>query len=135
MNDFPTLKRLFSSRITPGEARATDIAASVDELGNNLSSGTDIGRVQVRMLGDKRSTDFSLEVLAGDAKTSKATIDNADLEIVVSEETWTEIANGDLSPVDAYLTGRMEIAGDLSFGKRLYAKGMSGRRPIDDLPI
>ena len=33
-----------------------------------------------------------------------------------------EIAKGDLSPVDAYLAGRLEVHGDLDFGKRLFAR-------------
>ena len=45
-----------------------------------------------------------------------------------------EIANGDLSPVDAYLTGRMEVAGNLDFAKRQYAKAMSAAS-AEDLPF
>ena len=36
--------------------------------------------------------------------------------------------------IAAYLTGRMEITGDIEFGKRQYAK-LIGRATVDDLPV
>jgi putative sterol carrier protein len=65
---------------------------------------------------------------------AEGSADERNLEVVVSEETWVEMANGDLSPVDAYLAGRMEVTGDLEFAKRQYAKAMS-RGTAEDLPF
>jgi putative sterol carrier protein len=53
---------------------------------------------------------------------------------VLSHETWVELANGDLSPVDAYLAGRLELTGDVEFAKRQYAK-VKARGMIDELPV
>ena len=68
------------------------------------------------------------------ADMSKGPGENVVAKIIASQETLAEIANGDLSPADAYVTGRLEFRGDLSFAKKLYASAASGRASLDDIP-
>lgn len=134
MNHYPTIRRLFPRRVSTNSLRVSDLNSSIDKLGQNLRRANALGRLQLEVLGEGKSTHFSLDFLDGETRTGRGAVDNADLEIVVSEDTWAEIANGDLSPADAYVTGRMEISGDIGLAKRLYATAVSGRRSLEDLP-
>jgi putative sterol carrier protein len=134
MDEFPKLKRLFPRKVAAGEAAATDIAASMESGAKLLKRGKDIGRLEVRLIGSQGSHSYTFDILGGDCRVTRGSSEERDLEIVVSEETWVEIANGDLSPVDAYLAGRMEVTGDLEFAKRQYAKAIS-RETVEDLPF
>jgi putative sterol carrier protein len=134
MNEFPKLKRLFSRKVAPAKAGASDIAESMETGAKLLKRGKDVGRLEVRLIGARESRSYTFDVLAGDCRVTQGRSAERDLEVVVSEETWVEIANGDLSPIDAYLAGRMELTGDLEFAKRQYAKAMS-RGAVEDLPF
>lgn len=134
MSEYPKLKKLFPRRIDAGEVRVSDLGESVESGAKLLRRGKDVGQLELRLVGAKGSRSFTVDVLAGDSRVTQGAADQPDLQVVVSEETWVEIANGDLSPVDAYLTGRMEVAGDLDFAKRQYTKAMSPR-DTEDLPF
>lgn len=134
MNEFPNLKRLFPRKMQAAELRVSDLTESMESGAKLLKRGKDVGRLEVRLLGKSGSRSYTFDVLAGDCRVTQGTSDERDLEIVVSEETWVDLANGDLSPVEAYLTGRMEVTGDLEFAKRQYAKAMS-RRAAEELPF
>lgn len=134
MNEFPTVKRLFPRKMEAAEVRVSDIAESMESGAKLLKRGKDVGRLEVRLVGEGASRSYTFDVLGGDCRVTQGTSEDRDLEIVVSDETWVAIANGDLSPVDAYLTGRMEVTGDLEFAKRQYVKVMS-REAAEELPF
>ena len=48
--------------------------------------------------------------------------------MVLTDAAWAEIASGSLSPVDAYLTGRLEVAGDLGLRKAPVHQADEARR-------
>jgi putative sterol carrier protein len=39
--------------------------------------------------------------------------------VVVRHETWRQIAQGKLSPFEAFITGRLLVGGDIELAKRL----------------
>ncbi len=134
MTEFPTLKRLFPDKVAKGKATKKDISAAVEAAAELLKRGKDVGNVELRVVGSKGRRSFTLDVRDGECLVEEAGSEARDLRVAASEDTWVEIANGDLSPVDAYLTGRLELAGNLGFAKRQFAKLMS-RGDIDALPI
>jgi putative sterol carrier protein len=134
MSDYPRLKRLFTNKAAAKEASAADVASSMESAAKLLKRGNDVGTVELRVLGDGAERAFTFEVLPGDCRVREAGTESPSLRVVLTDATWAEIANGDLSPVDAYLTGRLEVAGDLGFAKRQYAKLIS-RGDVDELPI
>jgi putative sterol carrier protein len=134
MSEFPRVKRLFPRKLDAAEVKASDIAESMEAGARLLKRGKDIGRLEVRLIGKRGSSSYTFDLLGGDCQMTKGSPAESDFEVVVSEETWVEIANGDLSPVDAYLAGRMELSGDLEFAKRQYAKAMT-RGSAEDLPF
>lgn len=61
-------------------------------------------------------------------KTYTVTQDAAgepEFEVITDLATAAEMAKGMLSPVDAFLTGKMEVRGNLELGKRLFAAAAS----------
>jgi putative sterol carrier protein len=134
VSEYPKLKKLFPRKIDAAEVRVADLAESVESGAKLLKRGKDVGQLELRLVSSKGSRPYTVDVLAGDSRVTQGEADQPNLQVVVSEETWVEIANGDLSPVDAYLTGRMEVTGDLDFAKRQYAKAMS-RSATEDLPF
>ena len=43
-----------------------------------------------------------------------------DVEIITRAETWWEIADGQLSPLEAFLTGRLRVRGNIERAKRVF---------------
>lgn len=70
----------------------------------------------------------------GESGTScrEGAADAADLEIVVGEGTWWEIASGELSPVDAFARGELRILGDAALATRLY-KALAAPEGVTDV--
>lgn len=132
--EFPRVRRVLGRDLGSGEARTKDISEAMQAAGKLLGRGKDVGRLQVNVVGGRRKGQFTFDVLNGDCKVTEGVGERPDLEVVVPEDTLVDIANGTLSPVDAYLAGRMEITGDIEFGKRQYAKLLE-RGSVEDLPV
>lgn len=45
-----------------------------------------------------------------------------DLEIILSAETWQELATGAVSPLEAFAGGRMRVRGDITVAQRVLRK-------------
>ena len=133
MTEYPRLRRLLPRKTRPGEAGPTDIASAVDAAAKALARGKDAGQLQVSLVGKRRPNHYTFDVRDGDCRVTEARSEAPDLEIVVTDDVLLEMAEGTLSPVDAYLMGRMEVTGDIEFGKRQYAKLME-RGTIENLP-
>ena len=134
MTEYPKVRRVLGRDIGAGEARSKDISDSMKAAAKLLGRGRDTGRLQVDVVGGRRKGQFTFEMRDGDCQVTESAAESPSLAVVVREDALVEIANGTLSPVDAYLTGRMEITGDIEFGKRQYAK-LIGRATADDLPL
>jgi putative sterol carrier protein len=91
-------------------------------LAKRIEQVRDTGSFEVHVIDEKETAPFRLDLTGGKATIAKGSTGKADFAIKGSRETMAEIAKGDLSPVDAYLAGRLEVHGDLDFGKRLFAK-------------
>jgi putative sterol carrier protein len=63
---------------------------------------------------------WRIDLQESGASCREEAADAADLEIVVGEGTWWEIASGRLSPVDAFSRGELRILGDTALATRLY---------------
>ena len=69
MPDFPKIKRLLPSRPRASAVTKADIAASMQSAAKLLKSGKDVGRLQVRLMGEEStSRGFTFDVLAGECQ-------------------------------------------------------------------
>ena len=95
-----------------------------------VNSGKEKGRFQIELVGKGRAASYCLDVDSGKCNVTAKRMPDADLEIVTDKDAWMEMAKGNLSPVDAFTAGRMEIHGDLEFGKKLLARVSSRKQEL-----
>jgi hypothetical protein len=91
-----------------------DLGRTVDRLGE-LVGGSDV-RGRVHFGGAVRS--WSLELGPDACKVSAHRTHRPDLEVLVAEETWRRLADGTLSPLEAFGRGDMRVRGDIALASR-----------------
>ena len=111
-----------------------NMTQSVDKLSRFLRGARVTGNFTLHIMSGKREASFSLELSNGRCLVSKKPVAKSDFEIRMSRDTWKDLATSGISPVDAFLTGKMEVHGNLQFGKRLYAL-MATKSGIKDFPL
>ena len=125
--------------------------AQIRRLAENRSAGIDgtFGRLTDLLRGSGMTGDVQCTILTGDtrrnwviqlrakdcqlrrdAAASAPNAGAANLEIITSEATWWEVAEGSLSPLDAFVQGRLRIRGDTEFGSRLLRKITDGNGAV-----
>ncbi len=104
------------------KATAQQIKKAAGALASALKKESSARRMRFVLLDKGKKTTFSIDHGGGKSKASRNARGKADFEVRGSNETLSEIGAGRLSPIDAYLTGRLEIHGDLEYGKRIYAR-------------
>jgi putative sterol carrier protein len=95
---------------------------AIKALARSLEQVRDLGSFEIHVSDDKSVAPIRLELRGGKPVVGRESVGKADFAIRASGATLTEMAKGELSPVDAYLGGQMEVHGDLDFGKRLFAR-------------
>jgi len=88
-------------------------------LASELRGTSERGVLQIRVLDGATRHVWCLRLKHKTVAQPGPIEETPDLEIVLRQDTWREIASGQLSPVDAYLGGRMRVRGDYELGKRL----------------
>lgn len=121
MKRFATLKPL-------AQRRPDDAGESLRALVRLLSSTPERGRIQLRLVGPSESQTWSVELGSKGVKAAKGAKparsarrkDGApDVEIVTRAQTWDDIAEGALSPLEAFVTGKLRLRGDAELAKRI----------------
>ena len=97
-----------------------NLEEATKNLAKRIEQARATGSFEVHIIEEKEP--IRVDLSGGKAAASKGTSTKADFAVKGSRETMAQIASGELSPVDAYLNGRLEVHGDLEFGKRLFAK-------------
>ena len=111
------------------KATAQQVNKAAGSLAAALKKERAAGRFRIGVLDKGKETKLSIDHGRGQSKVSADAGGKANFEIRTSRETLTEMAAGRLSPVDAYLTGKLQVRGDLEYGKRVYARvAARGRR-------
>jgi len=118
MPQFAKLEPLVKGAVkTPKDLNLDEATKS---LSKRIEQARATGSFEVHIIEEKEP--IRVDLSAGKAAASKGSTGKADFAVKGSRETMAQIASGELSPVDAYLNGRLEVHGDLEFGKRLFAK-------------
>jgi putative sterol carrier protein len=91
-------------------------------VAKSFEQSRDQGSFEYYVLDDSQAMPFRLELRGGKPVISKEATGKANFALRASRATAAELAKGELSPVDAYLSGKLEVLGDLDFAKRLYAR-------------
>lgn len=99
-----------------------DLDQAAETLARSLEGMRDSGTFEYHVIEEKQAAPYRFELKGGKAAVTRETTGRADFALKANRATVTALAKGELSPVDAYLSGRMEVHGSLDFGKRLFAK-------------
>jgi len=114
----------FRNLVEPPEK---ELESTVAKLGAELAKSGESCEIQFRFLTEEGEIRHSL-VLRG-AEIEDGEKEAARIEIALKLATWFEIAEGKLSPVEAWYRGRMGFRGDLDVARRLVrAAGESGEK-------
>ena len=111
--------------------RESAIDETFDQMARLLQGSDEKGSVQFRIIEGDQRLFWGLTIKDASAKISKKKITKPDLEIVTKAQNWMQIASGALSPLEAFLQGKMRIRGDFELGKRLLTRLAATRGKID----
>jgi putative sterol carrier protein len=106
----------FSDLTRPGDP---DVYASFDRMAKQLEGSGIKGKVQFSILDGDNWKQMGIQLESSGAKVQKEPLKKPDLEILTRKETWEQIASGALSPVDAFVNGKMRVRGNYKLGPRI----------------
>jgi putative sterol carrier protein len=131
-SSLPTGRPAFARFKDLTDRGAADLPATFRNMAALLEdAGFDVV-IEFHIRSGKAFHTYSLRV--EDAKSSSAAepASDAHVTILTAEETWTEIAAGRLSPLDAFGDGKLRLRGDTGLGSRVlkHLAGTPGRIEI-----
>jgi putative sterol carrier protein len=104
----------------------TELTESVKGLAGTLEKGREVGRLALSILDGRQRHSYAIELVRGRSTVATNPEGRSDLQIACRKDTYVQIVSGELSPADAFLTGRLEVHGNLGFAKRVYARAARG---------
>ena len=109
------------------QRREEDLGETFTRLGDALRNSGRSGRVQCTILGPGEPRRWTLEVGERESRVKGEGTNAPDLEIITRETTWWDIADGSLSPLDAFRSGKLRILGDTNLGSHLLKLAGDGK--------
>lgn len=133
MAAYARLAKLIDQPIDLSAVTIKDLEPSIHAVGQALVKGRGVGagRAGISIYEGNRASHYCLDLMGTECKVSNQPAEDARFSISVAKETWAEIASGTLAPMEAFLTGRMAVSGDIDFARRLYAKLATKRGRTD----
>ena len=98
-------------------SKRSDLAGGIGRLAKQLAGSKRTGTVQLTLREGRKTRQWCLSLTPKDCMVDEAATDSPDLEILTDAETWTAIASGEVSPLDAFGSGRMRIRGDIELAR------------------
>ena len=96
-----------------------DLRESFQQMGQILLEAKERTRIHFRLLDAGKRVAWTLDVGAGKPTVQDKHVGKAKLEIVTRTGTWGDIAQGKLSPLEAFVEGKLRVRGDIAMAKRL----------------
>jgi len=117
MDEYVMLQRLT-------EPRRSELATTFHRVGEILAKAALRKPAQLHFsIVDNESGEplvWSVAVAKGTSKVVQKRTERADVEIITTRDTWWQIADGRLSPLDAFVKGLLRVRGDLNLAKRVF---------------
>lgn len=101
MSGFAKLKPLVKGK----RATKSDVAATITRFSKALQRVKGFGSFLITVIHGRHRETFLLELSDGKCSMQKSGVGSADFKIVCSKLALLEMAQGELSPVDAYPRG------------------------------
>jgi putative sterol carrier protein len=62
---------------------------------------------------------WAFQIINGEGKLIPGGVEKPDITFTVSDKDWLAIAEGKLDAMNAYMTGKLKIAGDMMLGMKV----------------
>jgi putative sterol carrier protein len=62
---------------------------------------------------------WAIEIIKGTARLVPGGVENPDVAFTVKDKDWLAIAEGNLSAMNAYMMGKLKIAGDMALALKV----------------
>jgi hypothetical protein len=121
--DYAKLERL----VEPGEK---DLDKAFTRLSEMLQSSGELAEVQFDVVQGRSRRQWTISLEPKAASVSAKAARRPDFRAITTGDTARQILEGELSPLDAFLSGRLRIRGDTELAKRLL-KRVVGRGETD----
>ena len=99
-----------------------DLGTVFQRMGELIGRSEEYARIQFHIRSDKESRHWCLELNPEGNRVSATRVDAPDLEIITQTNTWRQISEGSLSPLGAFVGGKLRVRGDIELGKRLFKR-------------
>ena len=123
---YAPLKKL----VEPGE---DDLSVGFERLAERLKASGEAVDIQFDIADGRGTQQWHLALRQKSATVSNDAVRRPDVHFIVGRETWQRIMEGELSPLDAFLSGQLRFRGDLETATRLYKK-IAGRG-VTEIPL
>jgi len=117
--EYAKLRRL----IEPGEK---DLDKAFTALAEMLQSSGELAEAQFDIARGRARQHWTLSLEPKAASATGKAARRPDLRIMVTADTARQILAGELSPLDAFLSGNLRIRGDTELAKRLLSLAADG---------
>lgn len=106
------------------EPSRPELATTFQRLAEILSKTTNGRPLQLQFsILDKDSeepTQWSVAITKEGGAVAQKAAERPDVEIITAADTWWQIADGRLSPLEAFITGRLRVRGNIERAKRVF---------------
>ncbi|MCY3573566.1 MAG: SCP2 sterol-binding domain-containing protein [Chloroflexi bacterium] len=62
---------------------------------------------------------FWIKIADGAAENGEGGVDSADMTVHASADDWFAVATGELNPMQAFMTGKLKIQGDMGLAMKM----------------
>jgi putative sterol carrier protein len=70
-------------------------------------------------ISGEQASKWAFKIVNGEGELIPGGVDKADITISVSDKDWLSIIEGKLDPTNAFMTGKVRIAGDMMLAMKL----------------
>ena len=109
--------------IEPGEK---DLGKAFAALAEMLQSSGELAEAQFDIVRGRSRQHWTLSLEPKAASASGKAARRPDIKIMVTADTARQILAGELSPLDAFVSGNLRIRGDTELAKRLLKRAADG---------
>lgn len=106
-------------RLDRGKA---DLATTFERMAAAVGKGARAALIRFAIRDGRTTRVWSLVMTADGCKVSEAKYARSDLEILTDAATWSSIAGGELSPLEAFGRGKLRVRGDIALARHVARK-------------
>jgi putative sterol carrier protein len=112
------------------ETTEADLDKTFQRLASFLGRSGKTATVQFTILVGNTPRSWTVRLQRREAKVQDEAEDKPDLEIITRDTTWIEIAEGRLSPLEAFRQGRLRARGDYALVSNMLMVAGDGSGPV-----